>query len=151
MDTVELRPPRDSDLNDLMDIDLKCFATPWEYQDWIISGSECGICVATRSGRAVGFAAGRHVICEPESFCLLKVGVRKHHRLRRVGSKLMKAMMDYARLLGFDSIHTVIAESLAYECHGWLARFGFRATGVTNDAFINYGTLEDAIRFDKPL
>jgi GNAT superfamily N-acetyltransferase len=134
-----------------MDIDLKCFATPWEYQDWVTGGPDCGICVATLNGRTVGFASGRQVICEPESFRLLKVGVRKDHRLHGIGSKLMNAMMDYARRRDFDSMHTVIAESLAYECHGLLARFGFKATGVTDEAFLNYGHLEDAIRFDRQL
>jgi GNAT superfamily N-acetyltransferase len=134
-----------------MDIDLKCFATPWEYQDWVMGGPECGISVASWNGRTVGFAAGRQAICEPESFRLLKVGVRKHRRLCGIGSKLINTMMDYARVRGFDSMHTVIAESLAYQCHGWLAKFGFKATGVINEAFLNYGTFEDGIRFDKQL
>lgn len=148
---VELRWPRDSDLNDLIDIDLKCVATPWEYQEWVMGGPECGISVAVVNGRVVGFAAGRQIIAEPESFRLLKVGVRKHHRLYGVGSQLMNAMVDYARLRGFDTIHTVIAESLAYTCHRWLARFEFKATGVFDEAFFNYGTFEDGIRFDKQL
>lgn len=134
-----------------MDIDLKCFATPWEYQDWVIHGPDCGISVATWHGRTVGFAAGRQDIKEPDSFFLLKIGVRKHHRLYGIGSKLMDAMVGYATVRGFDRMHTILAESLAYTCHGWLKRFGFKATGVINEAFLNYGHREDGIRFAKGL
>lgn len=134
-----------------MDIDLKCFATPWQYDDWVIGGPDAAISVATWGGRVVGFAAGRHTIEEPESFFLLKIGVRKHHRLYGVGSRLMQAMANYATVRGYQQMHTILAESLAYDVHGWLAKFGFKATGVINEAFHNYGTVEDGIRFDRQL
>jgi ribosomal protein S18 acetylase RimI-like enzyme len=150
-DTVELRPPTDRDLNDLMDIDLKCFATPWQYDDWVIGGPDAAISLATWGDRVVGFAAGRHTIEESESFFLLKIGVRKHHRLYGIGARLMQAMADYATVRGYQQMHTILAESLAYDVHGWLAKFGFKATGVINEAFHNYGIVEDGIRFDRQL
>ena len=63
----------------------------------------------------------------------------------------VQAMADYATVRGYQQMHTILAESLAYDVHGWLARFGFKATGVINEAFHNYGTVEDGIRFDRQL
>jgi hypothetical protein len=60
-------------------------------------------------------------------------------------------MVGYATVRGFDWMQTILAESLAYTCHGWLQLFGFKATGVINEAFLNCGHLEDGIRFAKGL
>ncbi len=141
------------DVNDLLDIDIKCFDYAWTPAEWSQICKTHAIAVGTYFGTPVGFGVCLRIGTDVE---LRKVAVKAPYRRRNLGRKLYNACVRFAIENHCTRMFAVVPESLIYpgsECIGsWLRKLGFRAQKpFIKDCFRMYGQSEDGVKFSQLL
>ena len=146
---IDIRQPVVSDVNYLMDIDIKCFENPWTVEKWraICSDPQIFQLVATYYGSPVGFVIWERT---PDVMNILRIGVKPSYRRNGVGEKLLRAVESSAYHLQLFRVTLLVPESLC--CPGmprdvsqWLLHKGARAGSIVKGPCLGYE--EDAFLF----
>jgi len=146
-----IRAPQITDINYLLDIDLKCFDDPWDTEKWreIYSDAQYKKLVGTNCGNPVGFV----VWCpHSDGIQIVRIAVKPLHRKQGIGSQLLKAVRINALQQKYRKICMVVTESLCCPNQGdnighWLNNRGFFANEICKDGSIYCGKVEDAFFF----
>jgi ribosomal protein S18 acetylase RimI-like enzyme len=149
LDTAKLvyRPPTSGDLNDLADVDLKCFPWNWTTETWGIALGDCVSSIVYYDGLPIALATMQKQ--EDDAWVIGKIGVKKEFRGHGIGSRLMRAAMGYAQHEGAIQLICTLPESQCYpgqaDLGPWIKKHGFRATGMLRDHYCIDGEYEDGI------
>jgi ribosomal-protein-alanine N-acetyltransferase len=116
---LDVRVASESDLDELVLLDVACFPRAWARQAWLDELARGGVLVAGRPLLALACAAVLADICE-----LRRIGV--HPSMRRAGMArdLLRAVIDHARQSGCARVELEVAAgnepALAlYRAHGF--------------------------------
>ena len=148
---TNIRKPQPSDLNYLVDIDLKCFEDNLSLDDWrdYLLGQNYNILIGTLKTTPVGLIVW-------QSNKISKIAVKPAYRHRGVGTKLLVAVENTLMQQGFDFITLDVPESLCcpgkpIDSSNWLGNRRFKASKLISKAGVFCGVVEDIICFEKRL
>lgn len=148
-----IRPFTPADLVHLQDCDVKCFDYGWNAEEWAFAAENYAIRIASYYGTPVGFAV-MVVVTDPKRVGhLFKLGVKPNFRRRKVGRLLIASTIAFAKASDVDEIESIVPEGLCrpgepQDITGWLAKVGFRGTGVVPNYIHNMGVIEDGYKFN---
>lgn len=148
-----IREARPEDLNRLQHSDLKCFDYSWDAEEWKFAIENYSVKLATYYGTPVGFSV-MAIVTEPKRIGhLFKLGVIPTFRRRKLGRQLIAGAMGFTQFAGLNEIEAIIPEMLCrpgepQDILGFLAKVGFRATGVVPNYIKNMGVIEDGYQFN---
>ncbi len=152
-----VRGASDTDANDILDIDIKCFESAWTPERWAQVGHshEHAISVVTYFGAVVGFAIMERPD-DAKGVNLLKLAVKPAHRYKDCSLLLLAAAVDYAQRKSANHLFIVVPESTIYpgplNVSDWLKTVGFTATKpFLKNHFTAYGEAENGVKFIAPL
>ena len=94
-----LRPMRESDLNQVLSIEMACFSSPWSRSSFLFelhSKNSCCV-VARRDNRVVGYVIGWFVLDELH---IINIAVHPQCRRRGMGDKLLRFLLGRAEERG---------------------------------------------------
>lgn|SRR5574340_169139 len=148
---TNIRQPLISDLNYILDIDLKCFEDPWDVDTWkeIIKNETYNMFIGTYKTLPVGIVVWTNNI-------ITRIGVKPSYRNNGVGTKLIQAMELAEMQKGTKSLTAFITESLCcptcvLDVSKWFVRRGYRGTGIARNKGLFCGVCEDQYIFEKTL
>lgn len=150
---LAIRMGRQSDLNDLVDIDIKSFETAWTPERWeeIERGMEYGINVLAYYGTAVGFVVFNS---EDGGMRIQKIAIKPQFRGHDGSVLMIASVMGEAQQKRLDHMFIVIPEYQIYPDTSnqsvgiWLNKLGFNATKpLLRNYFNAYGQSEDGVKF----
>ncbi len=148
---TNIRQPLISDLNYILDIDLKCFEDPWDIEVWkeIVKNETSNMFIGTYRAIPVGVIVWTSNI-------LARIGVKPSFRGNGVGTQLIHALELAEMQKGTKTIITFITESLCCPGHKldvsrWFVTRGYRGKGIAHDKGLFCGMREDEYIFEKIL
>jgi len=148
---IDIRQPVFSDVNHLMDIDIKCFDEPWSVDRWrAVCGDRLKYkLVGTYFSNPVGFVVWERL---DNSINVIRLGVKNIYRCSGIGTKLLRAVEESAYHLKIYRVTFLVPESLC--CPGdsmdvsrWLLKRGARALSIVENTSVQTGKDEDAFLF----
>ncbi len=99
VDPVSIEPMRRADLETVHRIDKRCFPTPWLHSAYLTELSNRSACyLVARLGQEVVGYGGQWVIMDEAHITTLAVD--PHYRGRKIGERLLLALMEEAVLQG---------------------------------------------------
>jgi GNAT superfamily N-acetyltransferase len=155
---TNIRKPTLTDVNYLLDIDLKCFEDPWDVNLWR------GLCTDTNINKLVGTYYGTpmsfvfwQLLTDSDAVTIYRLAVKPKHRNEGTGTQLLKAVELAALQAHYKTLRIMVPESLC--CPGqpqdasrWLNNRGFRAQPPIMRDLVTYcGRAEDAFAFNAPV
>lgn len=148
-----IRDAKPDDLVHLQDCDVKCFDYGWSTEEWEFAAENYAVRVAHYYGTPIGFAVFVVLNERQRIVHLFKLGVKPNFRRRKVGRLLVAEAMGFAEVRGIGEIESIIPESLCrpgepQDITGWLAKIGFRGTGLVPNYIQNMGINEDGYKFN---
>lgn len=142
---IKIRKPEVTDLNFILDIDLKSTDDPWTIDQWrgACLNKDSYICLATYFNDPVGF-----IICNTAGR-ILKIAIKPTFRNKGVGTKLIETIKYWAVQKNILGLGIVVPESLCYTGNicKWLNKQGFLANGILKDGVKYCGIIEDGFLF----
>lgn len=143
-------------VNELIDIDIKCFDSPWEPERWaeITEGAEYGKIIAKWFGTPVGFAVYKNE--DVHSLGILKVCVKKQMRGKGCSLRMLAEIFKRAVDTKLKEVFLVVPESWIYpgpaNISNYLTHVGFVATKpiLRNHFSVGFGEVEDGVKFVAP-
>ena len=142
---IKIRKPEVTDINALLDVDLKATDDPWTIDHWrgACVNNDTYISLATYFNEPVGF-----VICNTTGR-ILKIAVKPTFRNKGIGTRLIEVVKYWATENNILGLGIVVPESLCYnnDMCKWLNKQGFLAGGILKDGAKYYGTVEDGFLF----
>jgi len=147
-----IRDVKPDDLVHLRDCDIKCFDYGWDDEEWSHVFKTHVVRIAHCYGTPIGFVVFVLMAEGPPAVQILKLGVKPNFRRRRVSLMLLRAVMGFAMSAGLHEIESVVPEMMCRpgeprDITGWLAKVGFKGTGVIRNYIQNMGTVEDGYKF----
>lgn len=139
---VEIRPMLEGDLEDILEIEGLCFASPWSRASFLFeinSNPLSKYFVASLDGRPVGYAGIWIVIDESH---VTNICVRPDARGKKIGSLLFDRIVRLSRDLGLASMTLEVRKSNLV-AQSLYTSFGFREVGLRPSYYQDNG--EDAI------
>ncbi|HVS65751.1 MAG TPA: ribosomal protein S18-alanine N-acetyltransferase [Thermoanaerobaculia bacterium] len=125
--STRIRPAGASDLDDLVELERRCFARPWSRRllaaELALASSRTWIALLDQ--RPVGFAIARSTGASAE---LLRIGVAPAHRRRSVARSLVGAMIDAFDRAAIPELLLEVRED-NHAALGLYQGLGFRITG----------------------
>ncbi len=149
---VSLRGPTASDVNYVLDVDVKCFDDPWTIENWreVFGDQQKFKLMATYFGSPIGFAVWERT---HDSMNVIRLAVKPTYRRSGTGSQLLKAIEASAYNLQLFKVTFPVTESLC--CPGdprdvsqWLIKRGARAGSIVKNGGFYMGKEEDAFLFN---
>jgi GNAT superfamily N-acetyltransferase len=149
------RPPTISDVNHLLDIDIKCFDDTLPIDQWreVCLDPDVSKLVGTWYNTPVGFVLWSY---RAQCVSVLRIGVKPEYRNKGVGTTLLQTAVIAARQCKAMSVDILVPESLC--CPGspgdvsqWLIAQNFRAKEILKDVAVYCGNPEDAYLFSFPI
>jgi len=144
--SARIRPAGASDLDDLVELERRCFARPWSRRllaaELALASSKTWIALLDQSW--VGYVIARSTGASAE---LLRVGVTPAHRRRSLARSLVGAVIDALERAGIPELLLEVREDNRAAL-GLYEGLGFRITGRRRGY---YEDRTDALLFDLRL
>lgn len=149
---VETRSPIATDLNYLLDIDLKCFDDVLTYSAWrlILKNKKYGVRIGTYLGEPVGFIVWLQT---NDSYIVMKLAVKSKFRKLGIGSLLLLTLEKDSPPKD-KKVHFPVPESLCNpikhnDLSQWLIHRGYEAILILPESIVYEGIVEDEVVFYK--
>lgn len=154
--TPFVRPAYPTDLNYVMDIDLKSYEYPWTQDDWqtINDDKTYHKFVATLSTRPIGFAIWTK---EENEAVIIRLAVKRSHQRQGAGSRLLEALETDALTNSCSIISIIVPEfnccpKSADDVSQWLLNRGFKTMlPIIPQYALMYGQFVDGFKFIKEI
>ena len=93
---MKIRPMIDKDLIQVCDIENDTFSEPWRYNSFSnsLTSKDNTYLVAEEDGEILGYCGMWGTVDEGQ---ITNVAVKKEHRNKKIGFKLMKTLMEYGK------------------------------------------------------
>jgi GNAT superfamily N-acetyltransferase len=142
---IKIRKPEVTDINALLDIDLKSVDNSWTLDQWrgMCVNHDTYVSLATYLNDPIGF-----IICNTTGR-ILKIAVKPAFRNKGIGTKLIETVKYWAVENNILGLGIAVPESLCYNsdiCR-WLNNQGFLASGILKDEVKYCGIIEDGFLF----
>lgn len=142
MGEIKLRPMRDADIDQVLEVERQSFSVPWSRQAFEMELRDNDLAyylVAEDVGRVVGYGGMWLVIDEAH---VTNIALLPAYRGRRLGEKLLQALMDVAAAAGARRMTLEVRESniIAQRLY---TRLGFVVQGRRRGYYSDMG--EDAL------
>lgn len=140
--SVRIDPMRVEDIPRVLEIERQCFSTPWPrdaYRRELQENRTACYLVARQDGVVVGYA-GMWVILEEAHVTTLAVG--PHYRRRKIGERLLVALIEEARARGARWVTLEVRRS-NHAAQALYRKYGFRDVHVRPRYYSDNG--EDAL------
>lgn len=138
---MEIRPMSEKDLDQVCDIENDIFSTPWSKKSFLssINSKDNIYLVAKEEGIIVGYCGLWGTVDEGQ---ITNVAVKKEFRMKHIGSRLVKTLMEYGKEAGLITFSLEVRTS-NHAAKKMYEKLGFKSCGVRK----NYYTLptEDAV------
>lgn len=128
MSNINVREMDLDDLNAVMDIEKICFTTPWAKESFereIRDNQLAKYLVIEDNDKIVGYGGMWIIIDEGH---ITNIAIHKDFRNRKLGSLLVKSMIEYAENLGIHRMTLEVRES-NMAAQGLYSKFGFKPCG----------------------
>lgn len=145
----QVRVAQPSDLNELVDIDIKCYEDAWPLDRWRnLAGASAP--VITWFGTPVGVGVFRHA--SPTLVEIEKLAVKPGHRRMGFSRVMLRSCAGYARQMGATHALVYVPERQIYPGPGSLGDYlrvmGFKAHLPFVEGHFTYcGEPENGVRF----
>jgi ribosomal protein S18 acetylase RimI-like enzyme len=138
---LEIRPQDVRDVHHLMDIDLKCFDTPWPVAIWRRVSQDCLLWVACWKNTPIGF-----VIFKPHydgDIEIVKLAVKPAYRSAHISYQLLRLVEKYAAEAQSPVIRMVIPEvrlcpGETDDLSAWATKCGFKARRYVAPSIVEF-------------
>jgi ribosomal-protein-alanine N-acetyltransferase len=141
VDPVSIEPMRRADLETVHRIDKRCFPTPWLHSAYLTELSNRSACyLVARIGREVVGYGGQWVIMDEAHITTLAVD--PNHRSRKIGERLLLALMEEAVLQGASRATLEVREGNR-AAQNLYRKYGFRNAAIRKNYYTDNG--ENAI------
>jgi GNAT superfamily N-acetyltransferase len=146
-----IRDARPEDQVPIIDCDIKCFDLAWTTDCWAFAAGNYVVKVATFYGTPIGFVT--YLFDEDERIVRMpKLGVKPAYRRKKVGVSLQAEVIAFAIACRARHIETVLPESILRPGEpnyvgDWMAKAGWKATGLVPEFFPTMGQKEDGVKF----
>lgn len=99
---MKIRPMVNKDLEQVCDIEQDTFSEPWSYNSFStsIAAKDNTYLVAEENGEVLGYCGMWGSIDEGQ---ITNVAVKKSHRGKKIGHRLVKTLIDYGKEDGFSA------------------------------------------------
>jgi len=126
--TVFIRPMTARDIPDVMRIERECFSSPWHESAYRseLANQVAWYVVAEVEGRVVGFA-GMWVVADEAH--ITTIGVEKRFRGRKIGERMLVALIEEALMGGATRMTLEVRES-NYIAQNLYFKYGFEIAGI---------------------
>lgn len=142
---IKIRKPEVTDINALLDIDLKSVDNYWTLDQWrgMCVNHDTYVSLATYFNDPAGF-----IICNITGR-ILKIAVKPTFRNKGIGTRLIETVKYWATENNIPGLGIVVPESLCYNSDicKWLNNQGFLANGVLKDGVTYCNEVEDGFLF----
>lgn len=140
---VTIRPMTEADLDRVLELERAIFTEPWRRSFFLSDiNRPAGLCiVAEEQGTIIGYA----IAWGAEEVHLANLAVAEDARRQGVGSKLIAAVLDFARRRGAQSIYLEVRAS-NHIARKFYAHHGFIPTYLRKGYYQNG---EDAIVMER--
>lgn len=111
MADLHIRPMREQDIAQVLEVEQQAFTTPWSRQAFEMEMRDNNLAcylVVEESGRVVGYGGMWLVIDEAH---VTNIALLPSHRGRRIGEQLLLAMIDVARKAGISRMTLEVRET----------------------------------------
>jgi ribosomal-protein-alanine N-acetyltransferase len=145
---LEIRPMGVKDVDQIIQIEKQAFPTPWTkrtYMAELLDNDRAYYFVARLHGRVVGYIGMWLIAGEGH---ITNLAVHPQFRRRGVGWELLRALADFARSRGAESLTLEVRVSNS-EAQRLYTKFGFIKSGIRRGYYLDNG--EDALIMWKDL
>lgn len=128
MNNIDVREMTLDDLDQIMEIEKMCFTAPWTWESFekeIRDNHLAKYLVILYNEKIVGYGGMWFIIDEAH---ITNIAINKELRNRKLGSFLVKSMIEYAERLGIHRMTLEVRESNA-PAQGLYTKFGFKPCG----------------------
>lgn len=128
MNNIDVREMTLDDLDQIMEIENMCFTAPWTWESFekeIRDNHLAKYLVILYNEKIVGYGGMWFIIDEAH---ITNIAINKELRNRKLGSFLVKSMIEYAERLGIHRMTLEVRESNA-PAQGLYTKFGFKPCG----------------------
>jgi len=128
MNNIDVREMTLDDLDQVMEIENACFTTPWtreSFEKEIRDNHLAKYLVILYNEQMVGYGGMWFIVDEAH---ITNIAINKEFRNRKLGSFLVKAMIEYAERLGIHRMTLEVRES-NIPAQGLYTKFGFKPCG----------------------
>jgi ribosomal protein S18 acetylase RimI-like enzyme len=141
---IGVRPTTKTDMNYILDIDLKCFERTWELQQWLEfeRDQSSGLLLGTWNSLPVGFSVYN-------ANAIKRLAVKEHYRQHGLGELLLKST-EIVIAKKFDTVTIAITES-DNAALLWLTKRGYKARRLLIGSGFYRGEVEDEFLLEKRL
>ena len=156
-----VRLSRPTDINNLRDLDVKCYDYPINMEQWktlVESSGKAGEarCVlveyqsAIGSNKPIGFGVWQY---HDGDFLILRIGTVKQYRRRGIGHLIMDAIVKDASKKGIKTIKITVPDIHCQpgdpdDVSAYLVKMGFKTTGlIYSDWKFMFGQYRDGYEF----
>jgi GNAT superfamily N-acetyltransferase len=120
-----MRPGLPEDGHHLLDIDLKCYDTPWTPEMWRRAATRCVITIGCWNKTPMAMAIyTRHPDGDVE---LVKLAVKPAFRRLGLSRVLFRDVLTYAAMSEAPAIKMLLHEDQLEDVCEWAAKLGFKA------------------------
>ncbi|HZO87749.1 MAG TPA: ribosomal protein S18-alanine N-acetyltransferase [Chthonomonadaceae bacterium] len=141
VDPVSIEPMRRTDLEAVHRIDKRCYPTPWLPTAYLTELSNRAACyLVARIGQEVVGFGGQWVIADEAHITTLAVD--PDHRRRKIGERLLLALLEEAILQGASRATLEVREGNRV-AQGLYRKYGFREAAIRKNYYTDNG--ENAI------
>ena len=144
---TEIRAVGSADIPRIAEIERACFSPPWSEKSLIeeLSSPDTFFAAAEEAGRIIGFLIARISGGDAE---LYQIAVTEDRRRRGDASKLMDAMLFWAKNAGAEKVFLEVRAG-GHAAVALYEKYGFAVIGTRKDYYS--APTEDALIMEKPL
>ncbi len=136
-----VRRMNELDIDGVLAVEEQCFTTPWSRDGFVneMKNELSHYLVMTDGGKIIGYAGMWLIVDEAH---ITNVAILPEHQGKKLGEKLMKALIEHAKARGILSM-TLEVRSSNQVAQGLYGKFGFAQRGVRRKYYTD--TQEDAL------